>query len=188
MFPSHVQMHQHTGMIRTSSHQRVREKWNKLTLSKSSWVSTPRNPTTLNGLTTTTTCYVWTFWSKYIKFCMDLDTFIILCRGLLPPEFLSNRLQTLAQWSLGIGEVCYDFSKSFHIICRIYSGLSGSLCGSTTVQLFTCREKPMNESWLLNRGPLSEATRPTLSAPSTFNQLKYRGLYPMMFQCGASVA
>ena len=41
--------------------------------------------------------YVWTFWSKYIKFCMDLDTFIILCRGLLLPEFLSNRLQTLAQ-------------------------------------------------------------------------------------------
>ena len=46
----------------------------------------------------------------------------------------------------------------------------------------------MNESRLLNRGPLSEATRPTLRAPSTFNQLKYRGLYPIMFQCGASVA
>ena len=41
--------------------------------------------------------YVWTFWSKYIKFYMDLDTFIILCRGLLLPEFSSNRLQTLAQ-------------------------------------------------------------------------------------------
>ena len=42
--------------------------------------------------------YVWTFSSKYIKFCLDLDTFIILCRGL----FLSNRLQTfgLKVWNL----------------------------------------------------------------------------------------
>ena len=41
--------------------------------------------------------YVWTSWYKYIKFCMDLDTFIIPCPGLFLPEFLSNRLQTLAQ-------------------------------------------------------------------------------------------
>ena len=110
-------------------------------------------------------------------------------------EFLSNWLQTLAQWSLGFGEVCYDFSESYIMIFRIYSGFSGSLCGSKSVQWFTCQEKTMNESWLLNTGPLSEATRPTLWAPSTFNQLKYRGLYPIshilypiMFQCGASVA
>ena len=38
------------------------------------------------------TYYVWTFWSKYIEFCIDLDTFIILCRGLFPRGFLSNRL------------------------------------------------------------------------------------------------
>ena len=38
--------------------------------------------------------------------------------------FLSNRLQTLAQWSLGFREVCYDFSKSyvmfFWIFVRIF--------------------------------------------------------------------
>ena len=39
--------------------------------------------------------YVWTVWSKNIKFVLDRDTFIILCRGLFLPEFLSNRLQTL---------------------------------------------------------------------------------------------
>ena len=39
---------------------------------------------------------------------------------------------------------------------------------------------------LSNRGPLSEAT--DRLAPCTFNQLKYRGLYPIMFQYGASVA
>ena len=50
-----------------------------------------------------------------------------------------------------------------------------------------CREKPMNESWLLNRGPLSEA-RPTLWVLSTLIQLKHRGLYPILFQCGVSVA
>ena len=106
---------------------------------------------------------------QHIEFCMDLDTFIIL----FLPEFLSNRLQTLAQWSLDFGEVCYDLSKSYIMISRFYSGFSGSLCGSATVQLFTCRDKPMIESWLSNRGPLSEATRPTLWAPTTFKQLKY---------------
>ena len=103
-------------------------------------------------------------------------------------EFLFNRLQTLAHWSWGFGEVCYNFSKSYIMILRIYKGFSGSLSGLTSVQWFTCREKTMNESWLLNRGPLSESTRPTIWALFTFNQLKHRGLYPMMFQCGASVA
>ena len=47
--------------------------------------------------------------------------------------------------------------------------------------------------WILAsqyKGPLSEATLPacTLWAPSTFNQLKYRGLYPILSQCGAHVA
>ena len=68
------------------------------------------------------------------------------------------------------------------------SGFSGSLCGLTSVQWFPCREKPMNDSWFLNRGPLSEATRPTLWELFTFNQLKHSGLYPIVFQCGASVA
>ena len=47
--------------------------------------------------------------------------------------------------------------------------------------------------WILTcqyKGTLSGVTGPacTLWAPSTFNQLKYRGLYPILFQCGASVA
>ena len=47
--------------------------------------------------------------------------------------------------------------------------------------------------WILAsryKGPVSESTGPvfTLWAPSTFNQVKYRGLYPIMFQCRASVA
>ena len=70
--------------------------------------------------------YVSTFRSK-CKFCLDLGIFIILCRGLFLPEFLSNRLQTLVQWSLGFGEVCYDFSKNSQLCFWIYSGFSGSL-------------------------------------------------------------
>ena len=47
--------------------------------------------------------------------------------------------------------------------------------------------------WILAgqyKGPSSEVTGPAcpLWSPSTFNQLKYRGLYPIMFQCGPSVA
>ena len=47
--------------------------------------------------------------------------------------------------------------------------------------------------WILAgqyKGPSSEATGPacTLWSPSTFNQLKYRGIYPIVFQCGPSVA
>ena len=52
--------------------------------------------------------YVWTFWSKYIRFYLDLDTFIILCRRLF--LFLSNRLQTLAQ-SLGFGGGVFSFLR-----------------------------------------------------------------------------
>ena len=129
--------------------------------------------------------YVLTFWSKYIKFCMDLDTFIILCPALFPPKFLSNRLQTLAQWSLGFGEVCYDFSKIHHVhpdILRIFWVTMWIKVGPIIYMSAEAHE------WLLNRGRLSEARRPTLRAPSTFIQLKYRGLYPIMFQCGASVA
>ena len=92
--------------------------------------------------TSTRHYYVWTFWSECIEYCMDLDTFIILCRGLFLPEFLSNRLQTFVQWFLCIGEVC---SESYVMFCGIYSGFSGSLCGSMLVQLCTCREKPMND-------------------------------------------
>ena len=49
---------------------------------------------------------------------MDLDTFIIVCPGLFLPKFSSNRLQTLTQWSLGFGEVYYDFSKAYIMIFR----------------------------------------------------------------------
>ena len=60
------------------------------------------------------------------------------------------------------------------------------------VHLCTCLSAEVHE-WILAsqfRGPLSEATRlaSTLWKPSTLNQLKYRGLYPITFQCGASVA
>ena len=120
-------------------------------------------------------------------FGQNISSFVWISTLLFLPDFLSNLLQTLAQWSLCFGEVCYDFSKE-HMIFRIYSGFSGSPCGSTSARWFTCREESMNESWLLNRGPLSKATRPTPWAPSTFNQLKYRGLYPIMFECGTSVA
>ena len=39
------------------------------------------------------------FWAmpKHLEYCLDLDTFIILCRGLFLPEFLSNRFHTTAQ-------------------------------------------------------------------------------------------
>ena len=43
------------------------------------------------------------------------------------PEFLSDQLQALAQWSLGFGEVYYVFSKSCTLFFRIYSGFSTSL-------------------------------------------------------------
>ena len=106
------------------------------------------------------------------------------------PELLSNRLQTLAQWYLCFGQVCYDFSKSYVMFFGICSGFSGSLCWSMLAHWCTCRKKPMNESWLVNIR--AHCQRPhtacTLWAPSTFNQLKYRGLYPILFQCGASVA
>ena len=48
---------------------------------------------------------------------------------------------------------------------------------------------PINESWLVNKGPLSESTRLTctLWASSKFAKLKYLGLSPIMFQCGASI-
>ena len=48
----------------------------------------------------------------------------------------------------------------------------------------------MNESWPVNiRAHFQRDTQAcTLGSPSTFNQLKYRGLYPFMFQCWPSVA
>ena len=76
-------------------------------------------------------CYVWTFSFKYIRFCLDLDTFIIICRGLFLPEFLSQWF--LAQWSLCFGEVCYDFSKNSQLFFRIYSGFSGSLSANQSL-------------------------------------------------------
>ena len=93
---------------------------------------------------------VWTFWFKYIEFCFGLNTFIIPCRGLFPSEFLSNRLQTLAQWSLGFGKVCCEFSQSYIMFFRIYPGFSGSLCRWMSARCCKCRESPMNESWLVN--------------------------------------
>ena len=122
---------------------------------------------------------------------MDLDPFIILFRGLSLPEFLCNRFQTLAQWSLYFGEVCYVFSKSyvmfFGIFFRIFWITMWINVGTLMYLLAEAHD------WILAgqyRGPLSEATRLacTLWKPSTFNQLKYRGLYPIMVQFGASVA
>ena len=66
------------------------------------------------------------------------------------PELLFDRLQTLAQWSLCFGQVCYDFSKSYVMFFGICSGFSGSLCGSMLAHWCTCRKKPMNESWPVN--------------------------------------
>ena len=76
---------------------------------------------------------------------MDLDTFIILCRGLFLPEFLSNRLQTFAHYDPYVSGRCAMTFLS-HTSCSsgFFSGFSGSLCGSMLVQLFTCPEKPMN--------------------------------------------
>ena len=38
------------------------------------------------------------------------------------PEFSFNQLQTLAQWSLCMGEVCYTFFKNSQLFFRICSG------------------------------------------------------------------
>ena len=115
---------------------------------------------------------------------MDLDTFIILCRGLFLPEFLSNR-------SLCFGEVCYDFSKSYVMFFGIFFRIFWFTMWINVGTLMYLSAEA--HAWILAcqyRGPLSEATRQvcTLWAPSTFNQLKYRGLYPIMLQCGASIA
>ena len=59
--------------------------------------------------------------------------FIPLCPNfvvLFLQEFLCDQLQILAQWSFGSGEVCYDFSKSYTMLFRIYSGFSWSLYGA----------------------------------------------------------
>ena len=105
-------------------------------------------------------------------------------------EFLSNRLQTLAQWSLGIEVLCYDFVKNSQLFFRIYSEFSRSLCWWLSVQRGRCRQKPHEWNLDYHRGPLSEATQSTctLWEPSTFNKLKCIGLYQIMFQWGASVA
>ena len=122
---------------------------------------------------------------------MDLATFIFLCRGLLLPQFLSNRLRTLAQWSLYFGEVCYDFSKSYVMFFEIFFRIFWI---TMWINVGTLRYLSAEaHEWILAsqyRGPLSEATRLacTLWKPSSFIQLKYRGLYPIMVQCGASVA
>ena len=65
---------------------------------------------------------------------MDLDTFIILCRGLFLPEFSYNQLQTLVQLSLGFAMRCAMTFLS-HTSCssRFFSGFSGTLCGSMLV-------------------------------------------------------
>ena len=85
------------------------------------------------------------------------------------------------------GGVLYDFSKNSQLFFRIYSGFSWiTMSINVGTMMYLSGEA---HEWILAsqyRGPLSEATHRL--APSTFNQLKYRGLYPIMFQCGASVA
>ena len=49
----------------------------------------------------------------------------------------------------------------------------------------------MNEYWPVNIGVQCQRRQdrlPPFLAPSTFNQMKYIGLYPIMFQCEAGVA
>ena len=55
---------------------------------------------------------------------------------------------------------------------------SGSQCGIMLVQWCTCLEKPMNLGQSI-KGPIVRGT--DRLAPCTFYQLKYRGLYPIMF-------
>ena len=57
-------------------------------------------------------------------------------------SYLSNRLQTLAQWSLGIEFYCYDFIRNFQLLFRIYSGFSGSLC------MDQCRFNDVHVGWI----------------------------------------
>ena len=70
-------------------------------------------------------------------------------------EFLSNRHQTLAQWSLCIEVFCYDFFKNSQLLFRMYPGFSGSLCGSMSIERCTCWVKP--HEWNHDRDPLSDA-------------------------------
>ena len=96
-------------------------------------------------------------------------------------EFSSNRLQTLAQWSLGIKVLRYS-----QLIFQNYFGCFGSLCGSMSVQWCRCRAKPHSlDSWSVHRGLLFFGD----SIPTPFEHpyiLKY--MYLVMFQCLASVA
>ena len=107
--------------------------------------------------------------------------------GLFLLEFLSHRLQTLAQWNLGLGEVCYDYQSCSSTFIQDVLDYYVDQCQFNVVNV---GRSPHEWTWLVNRGSLSEATPPTcnLWEPSTFNKLKYIGLYPIMFHCGASAA
>ena len=58
------------------------------------------------------------------------------------PEFVSNRLQTLALLSLVIEVYCYNFKNS-QLFFRIYSGFYGSLC------MDQCRINDVHVGWSL---------------------------------------
>ena len=124
--------------------------------------------------------YVWTCWSKYITLCMDLDTFIILCRGVYIQSTSNLGTLILRFWRgvVWLFKVIHhdlpDFLRIFWITMWI----------NVDPMIYMSGEA---HEWILIikfGGPLSEATRPTLWALSTFNQLKH---YPIMFQCGDSV-
>ena len=65
------------------------------------------------------------FWLVFIPQCPK-------CVDLFLSELSSNEHQTLIQSSLGIDEVCYDFSSI--MLYLIYPGFSGSQCGSMSDQ------------------------------------------------------
>ena len=81
--------------------------------------------------------------------------------GLLLLEFLPNRLQSLAQWSLRVEVLCYGtmilksckgvlhLFKNSQLFFQIYSGYSRSLCRSMSVQWCICRVKPIH--WILDQ-------------------------------------
>ena len=62
-------------------------------------------------------------------------------------EFFTNPLQTLAQWSLGIEVVCYDFVKNSQFCAFIQDFLDHYVdgCWSNDVDI---RRSPRNESSL----------------------------------------
>ena len=76
-----------------------------------------------------------------LSFIQLFRVFILLCPHIGVLVISSDQLQTLAQCSLDIGEVCYIFFKNYQLFFRIYSGYSGSVCESMSVHC-SCRTKP----------------------------------------------